>query len=248
MITGILLQFVLFSIITHLSKTTTQDTNIRFTHPRCYTTTNRNIANKNVFSWAAVFQTMKYRLKFPHSLPVTSCVNKRLFYIAILLISISSDVETNPGPNYPCGTCGEEVLDRDPAVECDSCSMWFHISCQNLDPSWYQQLIDQESSFAWSCSNCEGLNHTHISSILSISSHNSFTTLQDVNPSHQCFPQACNACRARHAFFDLDTLPTCLRRRCPRRHAFYVILSESDFDSELVIVIGTHEPVSHAGV
>ncbi|WAQ95747.1 hypothetical protein MAR_028437, partial [Mya arenaria] len=42
-----------------------------------------------------------------------------LSHLAILLLSISCDVELNPGPDFPCGSCGNEVLDSDHAVECD---------------------------------------------------------------------------------------------------------------------------------
>ncbi|WAR23523.1 hypothetical protein MAR_037192, partial [Mya arenaria] len=50
-------------------------------------------------------------------------------------------------PDYPCGSCGNEVLDSDHAVECDKCNTSFHITCQNLGTNWYTQLVENDLSF-----------------------------------------------------------------------------------------------------
>jgi hypothetical protein len=182
MLTGILLSVLLFSVVLNVTTTPKYDPSVKFTFPRCYTDSNCPIASKHLLSSASVFQTMRSRLKFHRQLPISSYTNKTLSLIAILLISISCDVESNPGPSFPCGTCGIEVLDEDPAVECDHCSKWYHISCQNLDANWYKNLVEHETSFVWSCNTCEHLNHTSSSSILSISTHNSFSSVQNENP------------------------------------------------------------------
>jgi hypothetical protein len=96
-------------------------------------------------------------------------------------LSISCDVERNPGPDYPCGTCGSEVKDSDHAVECDNCCMWFHIQCQGLNSTLYQDLTNSNTSFAWTCTLCDDSNLSDISSILSISSHNRVSPPVDEN-------------------------------------------------------------------
>ncbi|KAH3776968.1 hypothetical protein DPMN_178402 [Dreissena polymorpha] len=54
--------------------------------------------------------------------PVKPSRNMSLLYLCILLMSLSPDVEKNPGPQYPWGSCDIEVRDNDPALECDSCT------------------------------------------------------------------------------------------------------------------------------
>ena len=54
---------------------------------------------------------------------------------------LSSDIELNPGPDYPCGSCGSEVFDTDKAFECDNCCNWFHVSCHGIGESTYHSLI-----------------------------------------------------------------------------------------------------------
>lgn len=141
-----------------------------------------NFAPRNVLTCGTIVVGLNSRFKY-FKQPLHPKRNKSLLYLVILLLSVSSDVESNPGPDYPCGNCGAEVTDSDPAVECDSCGMWFHIQCHGLDPSWYQQIVENDSSFAWTCSVCDNLNHSHVSSILSVSSHNSFSYLPDENQS-----------------------------------------------------------------
>ncbi|XP_052788541.1 uncharacterized protein LOC128223297 [Mya arenaria] len=123
---------------------------------------------------------LKTRFKF-YMQPIKPHKDKSLLYLTILLLSLASDIESNPGPDFPCGTCGAEVLDSDPAVECDKCGLWFHIQCQNLEHSWYQDLIHTDASFAWTCTVCDNSNHSITSSILSISSTNSFSALSHEN-------------------------------------------------------------------
>ncbi|KAH3825905.1 hypothetical protein DPMN_127790 [Dreissena polymorpha] len=117
---------------------------------------------------------MRHRRYLQPTIPIH---NKSLEYLVILLLSISCDVESNPDPDSPSGTCGSEVLDEDPSVDCDSCRMWFHLQCQCLDSVWYNQMIAQEHSFAWTCSICNNVNLSNVSSIVSASTQNSFYSL-----------------------------------------------------------------------
>ena len=73
-----------------------------------------------------------------------------LLYLCLLTLTVSSDVKTNPGPDYPCGSCGREVSDDDQAIDCDSCHTWFHIQCQGTGDDTYKNLLN-ETLFSWNC-------------------------------------------------------------------------------------------------
>ena len=65
-----------------------------------------------------------------------------LFYMALILINQSGDIEANPGPSslpntnqrntslpsnqFPCITCKEEVTWERDAICCDACDGWMH--------------------------------------------------------------------------------------------------------------------------
>lgn len=137
-----------------------------------------SISPSNTSSCGIVVANLKLRFRRLQT-PLKIQKGKTLSHLVILLLSISCDVERNPGPAYPCGSCGSEVKDSDAAVECDNCSMWFHIQCQGLNDSWYQDLINRDVSFAWTCTICSEPNLSNISSIFSVSSQNSFSSLAD---------------------------------------------------------------------
>ena len=108
-----------------------------------------------------------------------------LAYFCLLTISLSVDTELNPGPDYPCGSCGDEVLDSDMAIECDNCCSWFHIKCQVVRENTYQSLC-LETSFSWTCLNCFEINFSHSTnkSFASVMSENYFSVLSDETSPH----------------------------------------------------------------
>ena len=113
-------------------------------------------------------------MKTNRSLRSTNC------FLFILVLTLSADVETNPGPDYPCGTCGKNVIDTDPAILCDNCNIWFHIQCEDFNETNYSNLVSSNQSFSWLCTVCESINHS--SSNSSLSSHeseNSFSFLSN---------------------------------------------------------------------
>ena len=183
MIAGMLTSLLLFVSIVSLSNFPKCSKGMQtFSQPRPCVAAN-SIRPSNLLSCGTIAVNLRLRFK-AFQQPSTPNKNKSLTYLIILLLAISSDVETNPGPDYPCGTCGSQVCDTDPAVECDNCGMWFHLQCQGLDSSWYQQLVDCEQSFAWSCTTCGNLNHSNASSILSSPTKNSVSSIpSDETPS-----------------------------------------------------------------
>ena len=53
-----------------------------------------------------------------------------IIYISILLVTLSNDVELNPGPRpskYPCGSCGAAVRYNQNSIQRDGCNFWYHI-------------------------------------------------------------------------------------------------------------------------
>ena len=124
------------------------------------------------------FGFLLLKLRKRNHITDVSRVTKR--YLFLLLLSLSADVEQNPGPvDYPCGTCGTDVLDSDPAILCDSCNTWFHIQCESITQSYYSDLVKCNQSFTWYCTNCDTTNFSVHSnaSLSSIVSNNSFSVL-----------------------------------------------------------------------
>ena len=54
--------------------------------------------------------------------------------------------------NFPCKLCKKRVAKNDHAVPCDSCHLWVHIKCNEINLQRYKSL--QESSFACYCIQC----------------------------------------------------------------------------------------------
>ena len=77
----------------------------------------------------------------------------------IMMLLLCEDISVNPGPSsvdYPCGVCNCEVSDSDPAVCCDFCDLWIHVSCdRKITLSEYQDMVNQPSEDSWICSVCE---------------------------------------------------------------------------------------------
>ena len=83
-----------------------------------------------------------------------------LLYISILLVTLSNDVQLNPGPrtpNYPCGSCGAAVKNNQNSIQCDGCNAWHHIECQGMNTTIHQ-IMAEHSSYSWNCLRCGLLN------------------------------------------------------------------------------------------
>ena len=102
-----------------------------------------------------------------------------LAYLSLLLNTVSTEIQLNPGPSCPCGSCGLEVLDDDAAVSCDKCEYWFHIQCQDISLATYDSLQADDSSFSWVCLKCDNQYYATVSShsFVSFESENSFSVL-----------------------------------------------------------------------
>ena len=170
-------------------------------------------------------------------IPLKKQRDSSLSYLCFILISLSADIETNPGPiDFPCGTCALEVCDTDPAISCDGCGQWFHIYCQSFGKDMYDDLVNTDRSFSWICSNCDGLNFSTSaqSAFSSFSSVNSFSTLSEepVTPSNPRSPSPIRATSSKQA---LTVLNINCRSIINKKAEFQTIIDEHRPD----IVVGT---------
>ncbi len=111
-------------------------------------------------------------------------------FLCILLLTLSADVNPNPGPEspvqensfdsstpddtyFPCGSCTREVTWDHRAVQCDNCDIWYHIECQAINTKTYDDFNKTESSVdstldqvsqaktpVWICCDCGGVNYS----------------------------------------------------------------------------------------
>ena len=64
--------------------------------------------------------------------------------------SVSQSVSCSDG----CGVCNQSVLDSDRGVFCNSCELWFHANCVDLDSSAYAKLQEEDDIIDWFCPLC----------------------------------------------------------------------------------------------
>ena len=74
---------------------------------------------------------------------------------SFILLILSGDVETNPGPpstKYPCGICSKPCKSNQPAIQCNSCEAWIHKKCVKINPIIWESLAN--TSVSWECLKC----------------------------------------------------------------------------------------------
>lgn len=122
-----------------------------------------------------------------------------------LLLSLSGDVHFNPGPDFPCGICGDSVCDEDKAMCCDSCDLWIHVSCDvYLTEDEYGYLVQNPSYDPWLCSTC---------------------TDHCVSSSSETFSVSSSSCKLKCMYFNARSI----YHKCFDLAA-YVAACDSDFD------------------
>jgi len=50
----------------------------------------------------------------------------------------------------PCGVCSSHVGSNVPAIECTTCSLWYHMHCTEISLD-----VATEENFSWTCSSCD---------------------------------------------------------------------------------------------
>ena len=87
-----------------------------------------------------------YKIGRLFSIFLFSCPTLALLRLLILLIS--GNVHSNPGPIFPCSVCAGNVTRQGKSVQCCTCSKWVHLRCSQLSLSNFRAL---GSSHSWSC-------------------------------------------------------------------------------------------------
>lgn len=87
-----------------------------------------------------------------------------LLYLASILLSNSYSPEPNPGPeclsdsqsrsSWLCGTCDRPVDWSDRGLACNTCGLWYHAHCQDLNTLHYQHHEDLGEEEPWYCALC----------------------------------------------------------------------------------------------
>ena len=78
---------------------------------------------------------------------------RQLVGIITVLLTISGDIELNPGPvKFPWGKRGKAVAKHHKGICCDQCNMWLHIRCASISNNEYVRLTC--SSESWICNAC----------------------------------------------------------------------------------------------
>ena len=86
------------------------------------------------------------------SLSLFSCPSLALLCpFILLLLLMSGNVHSKPGPIFPCSVCTGNVTWRGKSVQCCTCSKWVHLRCLQLSFSKFKAL---RSSHSWSCPPC----------------------------------------------------------------------------------------------
>ena len=91
----------------------------------------------------------------PPSIPITFQM-KQCKCRLILIILLSGDVATNPGPGcerYKCSVCERHVNKNHRFLKCTECNKWTHKKCSNLQDSVYKQYKNNETS-SFLCKPC----------------------------------------------------------------------------------------------
>ena len=80
------------------------------------------------------------------------CGGKLLIQVNTFLVM--SDIETV----YSCIECGQTVRPRQEAIECESCSLWQHRTCNtNITRGTYRKAVRGEEELQWQCTSCSDL-------------------------------------------------------------------------------------------
>ena len=93
-------------------------------------------------------------------------------YISLWMVTMSNDIELNPGPRipkYPCGSCSKAVRNNQNSIQCDGCGSWHHIECQGMRSEIHDVMANHES-YSWSCMKC-GLPNFSTTFLIVLSPH-----------------------------------------------------------------------------
>ena len=111
---------------------------------------NPEVKTKQSVHALVYLRSLKDRFK---SLPTQTSNTHPTSTSSLLLLLLSGDVQSNPGPpKYPCGICKKAVKwdHKNPSVCCDSCDTWFHQKCLVMPDAVFEGL----KNVTWECVQC----------------------------------------------------------------------------------------------
>ena len=89
----------------------------------------------------------------PSKLYIQTVSHQLHFSIIGLLLTLSGDIELNPGPvRFPCAIYNRAVKSNQRGMCYDQCDRWFHVECTNISCDEYTRLSN--SSESWVCAAC----------------------------------------------------------------------------------------------
>ena len=85
-------------------------------------------------------------------------IDKKQYFLTLTLL-LCGDVHPCPGParlpRYPCTQCNKGVRKNSKAVSCDWCEQWTHIKCCDISDTIYNNLVQQNQDFPFTCIPCQ---------------------------------------------------------------------------------------------
>ena len=128
-----------------------------FTHPAF-----SNLESLCTFRNSLIHISHKYLRKRCSPLFLTGSNFNKLLTVTVLLLA--GDIETNPGPEvvqntFPCGLCEVDANWSNGGIAYESCDVWYHRSCADLNMSSFNRLAS--SSQIWICAKCHSSNFSY---------------------------------------------------------------------------------------
>lgn len=124
---------------------------------------------------------------------------------SFITLLLSGDIHCNPGPAHNsaaiCSLCDQEVTWSCKGICCDSCDIWFHHSCVNVNSAEYDLI--SRSTVAWICPRCDSTNcdsftfrsyaldcTNYFSPLLNLSTVDSITSSDPFSPPRASSPKS----------------------------------------------------------
>ena len=150
-----------------------------------------NLKSLCTFRNSLIHISSKYSRKRCSPLFLTGSNFNKLLTITVLLLA--GDIETNPGPEvvqntFPCGLCEVDANWSNGGIACESCDVWYHRSCADLNMSSFNRL--GSSSQIWICAKCHSSNFSHYPfhySLLYLTVSNSFDPISALDSDYSIF-------------------------------------------------------------
>jgi ribonuclease HI len=112
----------------------------------------------NIFDETSVQPSLPGEIRRHPTSGFLLCGPGRPAHLARMLLMRAGDVESNPGPQWPCGYCGKNVT-KGYSLRCKTCLTWSHLKCTGLKVGELNALSpitlpNGERNRNWTCPKC----------------------------------------------------------------------------------------------